>query len=83
MFSIRISGLECLPTVNLPAGCFCTSGPTPTPYVPIIDLLGELESRGKPVVGPKNETMPECFDDSEGILLFFVNLNLYEIWRTE
>ena len=40
------SGLECLPAVNLPSGCFCTSGPSPTPYLPLTDLLALIAKKG-------------------------------------
>ena len=62
----RFLGLECLPTVNLPTGCFCTSGPTPTPYIPLVDILGEIATNGKPVVGDKNETMLDCSTGIKG-----------------
>jgi hypothetical protein len=32
--------------VNLPAGCFCTSGATPTPFLPLTDLLDAVETKG-------------------------------------
>jgi hypothetical protein len=44
---LYFSGLECLPAVNLPAGCFCTSGLTPTPYLPLTDLLDAIETKGE------------------------------------
>ena len=39
-------GLECLPAVNLPSGCFCTNGPTPSPYLPLTDLLSLVAKKG-------------------------------------
>ena len=43
---LLISGLECLPAVNLPSGCFCSSGPTPSPYLPLTDLLSLVAKKG-------------------------------------
>ena len=45
-FFLLISGLECLPAVNLPSGCFCSSGPTPSPYLPLTDLLSLVAKKG-------------------------------------
>lgn len=35
-----------MPAVNLPSGCFCSSGPSPTPYLPLTDLLALLAKKG-------------------------------------
>ena len=43
---LLISGLECLPAVNLPSGCFCSSGPSPSPYLPLTDLLSLVAKKG-------------------------------------
>jgi len=45
-FGHTIYGLECLPAVNLPTGCFCSSGPSPTPYLPLTDLLALVAKKG-------------------------------------
>ena len=66
---LYIIGLECLPTVNLPTGCFCTSGPTPTPYVPLVDVLEEISSKGTPVVDVKNDKSIDCSSSQKGINL--------------
>ena len=65
-YIIFILGLECLPTVNLPAGCFCTSGPTPTPYIPLVDVLEELSSKATPVRDAKDEPIMDCSSNSKG-----------------
>ena len=59
-------GLECLPTVNLPTGCFCTSGPTPTPYIPLVDILEEIATKAITVGNEGNETTLNCSNDSPG-----------------
>ena len=41
-----LPGLECLPAVNLPSGCFCSSGPIPSPYLPLTDLLSLVAKKG-------------------------------------
>ena len=45
-FGHTIYGLECLPAVNLPSGCFCASSPSPTPYLPLTDLLALVAKKG-------------------------------------
>ena len=65
-------GLECLPTVNLPTGCFCTSGPTPTPYIPLVDILEEIATKANTVVHERNETFLNCSTDSSGKINFSI-----------
>ena len=32
--------------MNLPSGCFCSSGPIPSPYLPLTDLLSLVAKKG-------------------------------------
>ena len=67
IFLCCILGLECLPTVNLPTGCFCTSGPTPTPYIPLVDILEEISSKAIPVDDVKSQKTMDCSTNQKGI----------------
>ena len=71
-------GLECLPTVNLPTQCFCTSGPTPTPYIPLADVLEEISVKSIPVINETNETTMDCSTGSAGNKCFIVTI-VYDI----
>jgi len=46
-FGHTIYGLECLPAVNLPAACFCLSGSTANPYLPLSDLMDQVAKNGQ------------------------------------
>ena len=70
-------GLECLPAVNLPTGCFCSSGPTPTPYLPLTDLLALVAKKGvnhtKISVGSKEFTTWQVRADNIHLIATFIN----------
>jgi len=62
--------------VNLPTGCFCTSGPTPTPYIPIIDLLEEIESKGLPMAtNDGDDTSINCSSGTKGNVIVEIGLS--------